>query len=188
MISENQIIFGICIRSKKVFVTLCPNNQQKLTPPGNFEMLSHINKLDLCGFFYWMTNWPGPLFCLKKVHTSPAHLAVRAFQSCQRGCQLLFVVRVFNSACHNFHYTHCTENFTLLSDHQTLQCTISNNKHIENCTLHTSHCTLHSAHCTLHSAHCTLHTAHCTQPVAPYSLHNTHCTVFTTKWLLHTKH
>ena len=44
--------------------------------------------------FYWVTTWPRPLFCYKRVHTSPARLAVRAFQSCQGGCQLLWVVRV----------------------------------------------------------------------------------------------
>ena len=29
-------------------------------------------------FSYWMTNWPKLFFCLKNVHTSPAHLCVRA--------------------------------------------------------------------------------------------------------------
>ena len=41
------------------------------TPHVNFEMLSRLNKLDLCRlFFYWMRTWPRPLFCLKVPHKS----------------------------------------------------------------------------------------------------------------------
>ena len=55
------------------------------TPPGNFVMLSRLNKLDLCELFF--TEWQPDLdhFSVKKVHTSPARLVVRAFQSCQGG-------------------------------------------------------------------------------------------------------
>ena len=33
-----------------------PKNPQKLTPPGNFEMLSRLNKLDLGGLFLLNDN------------------------------------------------------------------------------------------------------------------------------------
>ena len=51
------------------------------TPPGNFKMLSRLNELD-------------PTKTLLKIQTSPASLAVIAFESCQEECQYSLVVSV----------------------------------------------------------------------------------------------
>ena len=53
-------------------------------PPGNFEMLSCLNELDLCGLFLKLNKSIGQdVIQSKKVRTSPTRLGVRAFQSCQ---------------------------------------------------------------------------------------------------------
>ena len=64
---------------------------KSLHPHCNFEMLSRLNEMDWCGPFF--TEWQTDLdqCSVKKVHTSPARIAVRAFQSCQGECQLLLV-------------------------------------------------------------------------------------------------
>ena len=51
----------------------------------NFEMLSHLNKLDLCRLLKKLNNGLGLVVIQlkKKVLTSPTRLGVRAFQSCQ---------------------------------------------------------------------------------------------------------
>ena len=52
--------------------------------PGNFEMLSCLNKSDLCGLFKnWMTSLPRPFFSFLKVPIIPTRLCMRAFQSCK---------------------------------------------------------------------------------------------------------
>ena len=48
----------------------------------------------MINFLYFMHLEELAIVLLKKIHTSPACLAVRAFQNCQGGCQLLWIVRV----------------------------------------------------------------------------------------------
>ena len=55
------------ITESKPHVVIFSPFSQKLLPHGNFEMLSRLNELELCGFFfYWMTTWPRLLFGLRK--------------------------------------------------------------------------------------------------------------------------
>ena len=50
---------------------------------GNFEMLSGLNGLDLCGLFKLIDKLTNTIIQLQEVCTSPTCLGVRAFQSCQ---------------------------------------------------------------------------------------------------------
>ena len=64
------------------------------TPFHNFVILIRLNNLDLCKLFF--TEWQTDLdhwFVKKKVYTSPAPLAVRAFKL-PGECRYLWVVRV----------------------------------------------------------------------------------------------
>ena len=65
------------------------------THPGNFEMLSRLNELNLCRLFFKLSDdLTKTISLFKKVHISPAHLAVKAFESYEGGCHYFWVVRV----------------------------------------------------------------------------------------------
>ena len=52
-------------------------------PHRNFEMLSCLNNLKLCGLFLLSDNLTKKITMLKNVHTTPNCLGVRVLQNCQ---------------------------------------------------------------------------------------------------------
>ena len=71
------------ILTKLLSIPKQPTNSD--TPPGNFEMLSRLNELDLCVLFLPEQWSRSGCHSVKKIRTSPACLGVRALQSCQGG-------------------------------------------------------------------------------------------------------